>query len=161
MAAVLTVILSGCTAVSLERHAANQAVAITELRYRLVLDNFARLARNSGCLPSLGTVSDGITTVSDSGTFDAKTGLDGFKGFTGETLSLTASRAPDETWTIDPVHMTTQIRAAKAAYQWVLFGGFPDPDQSLTTTLKDFQVYEALVAIPRGWVHVGREPTYR
>ena len=151
----LPLILSGCTALSLERHTANQAMTLSDLRYRLVLNNFAKLARSPGSLPSLATISDGLATVADSGGFDAKTGIDGFKGFTGEALNATGSRSPEGQWTIDPVHTPSQIRAIKAAYEWVLFGRFSDP--SIVPTLKDFQVYDDLVAIPCGWVRVSRE----
>jgi hypothetical protein len=141
--------------VSLERHTTNQAMTTTEIRYQLVLDNLACLAHDPGSLPSFATVTDGIAAVSDTAGFDAKTALDGFKGFTGEGLTGNASRSPDVQWTMDPVHTSQQRRAVKAALEIALFGCLSDPNDSYL--LKDFQVYEDLVRLPRGWLCVGRE----
>jgi hypothetical protein len=153
--------LVGCTAVSLERHTANQAMTGTDMRYQLALDTLVKMAANPGNLPSLGTATDGQAFVVDNATFDAKTGLAAIKGFTGETLSGSATRSPQNIWTIDPVHTPDQILAIQAACRWVLTGIEPNGPNDLIVSqlLKDFQVYDDLKCLNepqnRGWFSIG------
>src|SRR4051794_33610277 len=111
IAILLIMMTTGCTAVSLERHTVNQALTSADLRYQLVLDNLAKMATNPGTLPAFGTVTDGLANVTDAYSFDAKTALDGLKGFTGETLTESANRQPDLSWTMDPAHTSAQLQA--------------------------------------------------
>jgi hypothetical protein len=159
---VLCALLAGCTAVSLERRTANQAMTGTDMRYQLVLDTMAKMATNAGNLPSLGSATDGQAFVIDSINLDAKTALISLKGFNGEALNGTASRSPQNNWTIDPVHIPEQIRALQAACFWVLTGNSPKNgtsyDQTSYQFLQDFQVadeLECLVDNQPGWFCVG------
>jgi hypothetical protein len=156
--ATLSCLLAGCTALSLERHTANQAMTCADMRYQLVLRTLARTAANPGNLPSMGTMTDGQTTISDSLSFDAKTALDAVKGFTGETLNGSASRNPSLQWTIDPVHTPEQLRAAQAACRWVVTQTPPLADSYARQLLRDFGVEQDLWCLMcefPGWLCVG------
>lgn len=128
------------------------------MRYQLVLDSMARMAANPGNLPALGTATDGLSNVTDAVAFDAKTALDGLKGFTGEGLTANASRNPDLNWTIDPVHTADQLSALQGAFMWVLSGAAPPAGSAMEVLLKDFHVYNDLFCLTSAqpkWFHVG------
>jgi hypothetical protein len=113
-----------------------------------------------GNLPSVGTFAEGMSSVQDSASFDAKTMIDGLKGFNGEPLSANVSRNPDMQWSIDPVHIDDQIRALHAVYAWVLTGSGPPVGCDEYRLLKDFQVYDdlfCLIAEYQDWFCVGCE----
>jgi hypothetical protein len=153
----LAVVLEGCTALSLERHTANQAMTAGEMRYQIVLNTLARMSETPGRLPGLGTVTDGQAAVTDQANIDLKTALDGSKGFTSEAISGGMSRSPNLQWTIDTAYTPDQIRAAQAAFEWVLTGTSPH-DAETISLLKLFQVYDDLLcldAMYRGWLCVG------
>ena len=148
---------AGCTALSLERHTANQAMTAADMRYQLVLNTLARIAANPGTLPGVGIVTDGTVTLTDQANIDVKTALDGLKGFTGEAISGGASRSPNLQWTIDTAHIPDQIRAVQAACVWALSGNPPN-DKDVAKLLKLFQVYDDLVCLNvqyPGWFCTG------
>lgn len=144
--ALIALSFSGCTALSLERHTANQAMTAAEMRYQLVLVTLAKVSANPGNLPSLGTVTDGQATVTDSASVDLKTAIDGLKGFTQESITGTASRSPNLQWTIDTANTPEQIKAVRIACNWVLTGVEPH-DENDKRLLRLFQVYDDLACL--------------
>jgi hypothetical protein len=150
---------AGCTALSLERHTANQAITAADMRYQLVMDTLARVSANAGNLPGLGIVTDGQITVTDSASFDARTALDGLKGFTSEMLNAMGTRSPNLQWTIDTTSTEDQVVVAWAACLWVITG-VPPRNPDAITKLKYFQVYDDLVCLTTqypGWICTGCE----
>jgi hypothetical protein len=147
---------TGCTSLSLERHTVNQVATITDTRFREVLNNLAATAANPGVLPSYAPIGDGVATVGDTFTFDAKTALQRatFKGFNSETIGLMGAFNPQPQWTIDPVATSEQLEALQAAMKWVVCGPAP-ADSGAKARLDKFQVTKTLQALPHGWLCFG------
>src|SRR5690242_3030591 len=58
-----SVLSAGCTTLSLERNTLRQAGSLTDLRYREVMENFARIAANPTYLPSYSSIYAGTTDI--------------------------------------------------------------------------------------------------
>jgi hypothetical protein len=153
----LVILSTGCTAMSLERHALNQIASITDLRYKEVLDNLARLAAAPGALPSFAIVADGTAQINDTGILDSKILWNHMfaAGFASETLGGTATHNPQLTWTLNPVVDEPRLKALQCALQWALYGP-PEPGSECAKSLKKFQVDFELAKIPPSWLHVGK-----
>lgn len=147
--------VGGCTTYALERHSVNQIASVSDLRYKEVLGNLARLAADSAVLPAFAVTADGSVQLIDIGTLDAKS-LWGhmFRGFISETLTGTASRNPQQQWTLDPVADEPKIKAQWYALLWVLRGP-PPPCSEFADLLRKFQVDGELAKLPAGWLHIG------
>jgi hypothetical protein len=165
LAALLLSCTSGCTNFALERRTVNQAMSVTDLRYQEVLNNLAALSANPGTLPSFSLIGSGAVNVSDMAKLDSMTVWQGaIRGFTSEAGTLTASRSPDQSWTLDPVASQPQLEAMRCACLWVLCGP-PEPASECMSLLGPplrgetagyhFDVADQLLRIPPEWLHTG------
>jgi len=117
---------SGCTTLSLERHTETQVHSTAELRNKLVLQCLATVANDRNAVPSFALLGSGTTTVVDTETLNATTTWTrALNSFSSQTLGLTATRAPNEAWTVDPSARPSQLAALHCACLWALCGCQP------------------------------------
>jgi hypothetical protein len=141
---------TGCTATSLDRHTVNQMMTATDLRYQVVMDCLATVAANRGRIPSFSTVTDGQMQVLDTGKLDASMTFPSL----GPLLTMSGTRAPQATWTLDPAADPGRMMAIYLACKWVLYDDWwPSPDEA--ALLVQYQVYFDLKHLRRGWVRCG------
>ncbi len=165
----LPLICVGCTSLALERHTRNQTATLVDLRFQQVMNNLAATAANSAVLPSYAPIGEGISAIQDTVIFDPKTLWQRatFKGFMSESISLTGQRQPQPQWTLDPASEPPQLEAMQYALIWALCCSPPPPCSDAEKRLKQFQVYDALLNLPAGWLHQGEckgsstKPLYR
>ncbi len=161
--------LTGCTALSLERHTINQATSVSALRYQEVVDNLAAACVCPGRLPAFSLISQGGAAVSDTGSIDSNTTWysRAVNGFSTEVATAVGKRNPDLNWTLAPVASQPQLEAIKCAYEWVVCG-MPDPASECMSLLREadltkpndyekyhFDVANQLRQLPSHWYHVG------
>jgi hypothetical protein len=162
----LAVASAGCTATSLERNTVNQIQTAADYRYQATLHALAMVAADPGTLPSFSLLSNGVTSVSDTGVANSVTTWTGSPvRFAFEALAFTGSHSPQIQWTVDPVADDTQLEAMRCACRWVLEGPqsldedclhiLDDPEADLTPG-PHFGVAERLVRLPEHWLGVGR-----
>jgi len=157
---------TGCTSMSLERHALSQIQSSGEYRYKATLDCLATVAANANALPSFSLLSTGSAKVTDTATVSSATSWTRSLGsFSTEGLGVIASRNPNELWTVDPSAEYPQLAALRSACQWVLYGaeranldfpGILDSPVNNPMPGHHFGVADRLQQLPCGWLHVGR-----
>jgi len=157
---------AGCVATSLERHAVSQIETATDYRYQATLHSLAMVAADPGTLPSYSLLSNGITSVTDTGMANAATAWAWAPAvlFKSGAPAFTGTHVPQLTWTVDPVADYTQLEAMRCACRWVLAGPeqagpncasiLADPEVDLSPG-PHFGVMGRLVRLPPGWLHVG------
>jgi hypothetical protein len=163
--ATLPLLAVGCTAMSLERRTVNQALSVTDLRYREVMQNLAAIADDPSRLPAFAVIDSGITQVTDTAGVDSKTAFDrAISGFAKQASSVAGKRSPDQNWTVEPVASQPQLEAIRCACLVVL----NDPAACspacvdllrraapLESPGYHFDVADQLQALPCGWLHRG------
>jgi hypothetical protein len=166
----------GCASTSLKRYAINQALSITDMRYRQVLHDLAVVANNSGSLPAFALTASGVANVTNTLSIDTATLWDqAVKGFSKETLAAFGQHNPNLQWTLDPVVSEPQLEGLYWACFWAIHGPPPEGSRAMELLRKPrltdvngcpipgtapqkptyhLDVANQLGAIPRGWLHV-------
>lgn len=153
LAITIAIITStGCTHHSLERNTINQVGTVSDMRYRLVLDNLAVAAVQPGSLPFHTVISGGATTVNDSRGLNSATVINAM-AFDNQAITLDGRRDVTENWTLDPVFEPEKLIAMRCAYQWAICGAELSPEG--LEDLRKFGVLDRLTKIPHGWISVG------
>ncbi len=174
----LVMVGGGCVAPTLERHAVSQIQTVTDFRYQAALRCLATVAADPGNVPSYALLSNGSSIMQDTGVASTGTNwaLAPLTVFKSEVLGFTGTHAPQAQWTVDPVTDHSQLKALRAACDWVLRGQdlstLPsisiladpeDPCWSMVTTDPDgetpaphFGVARRLAQLPRNWLCLGR-----
>jgi len=157
---------AGCTATSLERLTVNQAMSVTDLRYRQVVENLAKLAVDPASLPSFSVVSWGEAQLTDTATLEPTTVWTRvINGFSTQNLEPGGKRSPNPQWTLEPAGDHEVLQALRCASLWVLYGP-PAPGSDCMELLRPyvhgdasgyhFGVTDRLAKLPRGWLHIGK-----
>jgi hypothetical protein len=115
---------SGCTDAQLRHTAVRQARTLTEVQYRMVLENLAVLADNPGSMPWHASISGGAAQVADTGQGLFTAGINLFNG-SGGTFSSYApaaqfARTVVQQWTLDPITEGDTLRLLRIAYRRAL-----------------------------------------
>ncbi len=162
----LAVASAGCTATSLGRNTVNQIQTAADYRSQATLHALAMVAADPGTLPSFSLLSNGVTSVSDTGVANSVTTWTGSPvRFASEALAFTGSHSPQIQWTVDPVADDTQLEAMRCACRWVLEGPFSldedclhilDDPEADPTPGAHFGVAQRLVRLPEHWLGIGR-----
>jgi hypothetical protein len=157
---------SGCTSLSLQRHTLSQIQSLGDYRYQAAVNCLALVAADPNALPSFCILSTGGAKITDAATVtSATTWTRALGSFAMEMLTVTANRAPNEMWTVDPVADYAQLEALRSACQWVLYGperatrdfpGILDSPVNNPLPGAHFGVAERLRRLPCGWLHVGK-----
>jgi hypothetical protein len=141
---------------------------ITDMNYRLVLDNVARFERNASSLPSIAIVNGGSVLVSDQGSFGSSgtytptiVRADQIGGFPIFNLFFNPSvtRNLTENWSMVPVTDIDKVRRLRCAYQ-LLIGSASCSSQDCIEVLEGYVATEPEkidCSIPRGWYCTGRK----
>jgi hypothetical protein len=173
------VFLGGCTSTSLKHYTLNQALTISEIRYRQVMHDLAVIAENSGNLPSFALTAGGTANLTNTVSVDTATLWDqAVKGFSKETLAAFGQHNPEMQWTLDPVVSEPQLEAIGYACMWAVYGppplgsrpmevlqpltkqdilDCPAPGQIKRPPGYRFGVVDKLACLPCGWVKVGKK----
>jgi hypothetical protein len=144
----------GCANQQLKLSTIRQTSTLPDVQERQVIENFARLASNSGNLPFFAVANQGSASVSDEG-------ATGFainavsKAFPVWNISAaSANRSITENWQLVPENNPDRLKAMRAAYLSVL-----DPP---AVEIKDASLLNAVIegdpsyALRDGWVCTGR-----
>jgi hypothetical protein len=174
-------IVTGCTSTTLQHYTLNQAMAVTDMRYRQILQDLAVIANNAGSLPSFALTANGTANMTHTVSIDTATmWAQVVNGFSQETLTGFGQLNPELQWTLDPVVSEPQLQAIKYACIWAIWGPSP-PDHPAFDLLRSltkqdvigcpscgearkypgyhFGVANQLSALPRGWlVNADRKP---
>jgi hypothetical protein len=161
----------GCTSLSLQRHTVNQITSVTDYRYEATLQALAMVAADPATIPSFSLISNGTTSITDTGIINPVTSWGGELlpyVFSTEAIAVTGSRQPQILWTIDPVADHTQLEAIRCACRWALckenrthfdcFSILTDPMDPRVSNTKGshYGVLWRLNRIHDGWLNVGR-----
>jgi hypothetical protein len=167
----------GCTATSLKNYTLNQALSVSDMRYRQVMHDLAVVANNPGVLPAFALTGSGTATVARTASIDTTTIWDqAVRGFSREMLLGSATHNPQLMWTLTPVVAEPQLEALHYACLWAILG--PPPEGSRAMELlrewRDDDLYRKpqatdrllppyhfgvacqLAALPRGWARIAK-----
>ena len=105
----------GCTAVRLRDRLVTQSETLTELQYKQVLGNLARLHLDPYALPFQVMLHDGTAEIQDNGAANITL-------FRSSMLppTVTGSRTVVEQWSVHPVSDDTALKVLRVAYQRAL-----------------------------------------
>lgn len=121
-AAVVVILLSGCTHVQLRSNTLHQAQTVHEVHQQEVLDNLAMFTLDPTAVPFFTLVGAGTAAVSDTGT--ASTPLGWLRsGFQSVGLTLSAQRLSQENFTLAPISDPDKLSRMRCAYQAAV--GYP------------------------------------
>lgn len=114
----------GCrTSQDLRRRTVDAASTLTDLQYRMVLNNLAMLSAHPHALPWYVRLKDGSVQVSDHGAFHANAFSYQYvfqDEWSTVRLGPSAGRATTMQWNVSPVTDPAELRALRAAYRKVL-----------------------------------------
>lgn len=112
-ALLFTFLISGCAATELKDQTIDQGGTITDLYYKMALDNLAMFRENPDSLPWHVKIASGTTQIADSASpsfsFSWPTIV--------RTLGLTASRGLTVQWSIIPATDRKDLEDLKGSYQ--------------------------------------------
>ena len=87
----------------LKHYALNQAMTVSDMRYKQVMYDLAAVANNRGVLPSFALTGGGAANFTRTVSLDTATIWDqAVKGFSRETLGGFGQANPELQWTLDP-----------------------------------------------------------
>jgi len=167
---------SGCTTLSLERHALTQTNSSVDLRYLETLNNLAQTAADPSALPTFASIYTGTVQVTDTEQVASTTvwqnlaymGNKEPTGLFSEAVTPQFNRTVLENWALDPISVPEKLEAMRLACQWVVCGPEAVRDEAGLLLSPDnappneplpgrhFGVAKKLEKLPRGWLHVGR-----
>lgn len=167
LAIVLLSLTSGCTHLSLRDNTAQTATTLTDINYRMVLDNVALFSANPAAIPSFAVVNAGTVTVSDQKTgslnpaYAPTLRLVDQAGGSGPIVSVlfgaNGQRLVSENWSLVPVADPDNMRRLRCALQYIVLGeNIPDCGRCSEELKEFFLVDDLAPLLPRGWYHVGR-----
>jgi|GEM_PF-5290749 len=143
----------GCANQQLRFSTLRQTSTLPDVQQKQVIENFARLAANTGNLPFYALATGGAVTVLDSGTTGFSV-VAVHKAFPSWNIAaLTGSRSITENWSLQPENNPDRLKAMRAAYLTVLNPSSVEP--------KDAQLLSAVIqgdpsyALRQGWVCTG------
>src|SRR5262249_28041747 len=124
---VVLPLLGGCaTQRSLCNNTVRTTATLTELNYRMVLENVALFVANPSAMPSIAIVNAGTVTVADQKTLSASTTgvpTESFAQQAGSGLPIlsvlvnpSASRSVTENWSLAPVTDIDNLRRIRCAF---------------------------------------------
>lgn len=127
------VVAPGCTDASLRHSTVKQARTLTEVQYRMVLENLAEMAANPGSMPWHASISGGAAQVADTGQGLFTVGINAFEiarnSFTNLSPAAQFARTIVEQWTLTPVTEGDTLRLLRIAYRRALGSPeMPSPD---------------------------------
>ena len=153
---------------ALERQTVNQSQTAADYRYQATLHCLATVAAQPDTLPSYALLSNGTTSVTDTGMLSPALAWSGApEVFASTAIAVTASRSPILNWTVSPVADYTQLEAMRCACQYVLFPeqvspychfflADPEDPEAALVPGPHFGVLARLNRLPQGWLHRGR-----
>jgi hypothetical protein len=129
----LAIVGTGCTEASLRHTTVRQARTLTEVQYRMVLENLAEVAANPGARPWHASISGGAAQVADTGQGLFSAGINLFNGSGGTFSSYSPAaqfaRTIVEQWTLAPITEGDTLRLLRIAYRRALGSPeMPSPD---------------------------------
>ena len=129
----LVVVGAGCTDAQLRHSTVRQVRTLTDLQYRMVLENLAEVAANPGSMPWHASISGGAAQVADTGQGLFTAGINLFNGSGGTFSSYSPgaqfARTIVEQWTLAPVTEGDTLRLLRIAYRRALGSPeMPSPD---------------------------------
>jgi hypothetical protein len=169
----------GCTSTTLQHYTLNQAMMVSDLRYRQILQDLAVIANNAGNLPSFALTANGTANMTHTISIDTATlWAQAVNGFSQETLTGFGQLNPELQWTLDPVVSEPQLQAIKYACLWAIIGppppGSPEMELLRSLTIQDvagcpeckgtrsypgyhFGVAKQLSELSNDWLHVTKK----
>jgi hypothetical protein len=167
---------AGCTSLAAKRHALNQEVTSTDIRYQEVVDNLALIYHDPAALPAYCSIFAGSVQVNDSEQIVSQTTV-GPGAVGAQVFTPQLTRQATGNWSLDPINTPEKLEAMRAACQWVLFGsGFAwnhdcdrtllNPEQALCRMpapacfrTRHFGVWNRLCCLPPtdAWLWRGRD----
>jgi hypothetical protein len=162
-------LLCGCaTQRSLCTHTVQTTGTLTDLQYRMVLENVAMFVANPSAMPSVAVVNDGTVTVADQKTINANATYAPTEVFSQQAgaglpiLSLlfnpSCSRSVTENWSLAPVTDMDNLRRIRCAFQLVVLGQETTDCDRCRDLLRRFYLGETDrmdCMFPTGWFHAG------
>ena len=123
----------GCTDAQLRHTTIRQVRTLTDLQYRMALENLACLAANPGSMPWHASISGGAAQIADTGQglFSASINVPRLArdGFTNLVPSAQVARTVVQQWTLDPITEGDTLRLLRIAYRRALGSPeMPSPD---------------------------------
>ncbi|MGH7169972.1 MAG: hypothetical protein ACRELG_06830 [Gemmataceae bacterium] len=159
----LTLVSSGCTMMSLERHTIAQNSSAVDVRYREIVDNLAIIANDRSRLPNYSSIFVGTIFVQDQGQLISTTTWPFSVGM--QATNPSGNRQISQNWALDPIMAPEKLEAIRAACQWVIGG--PDyvskdsmsllisPEEAPPGSARHFGVAKDLAKLPEGWLRIG------
>jgi hypothetical protein len=153
---------------ALERSSLSQTESITAMRYREVLEDFARTAQEPCALPAYASFYAGGVAVTDSASLGATTiwqHVVKMNGFGSQNANPGLSRQVGQNWTVDPVVDPEKLEAMRWCFRYVVYGRqslggdgvslLARPDQVPAASGRHFGVLDQLERLPPNWLSVG------
>jgi hypothetical protein len=154
----ISLMVSGCTHLALERNTLQQAETVTDLRYKETLTNLAIQLESPATLPYYSILSAGGTQIVDTGNVNPTNPSVVWdrRGFNMAAIGLNGSRALQENWTLDSVKEPEKLLAMRCAYHHAMrLQGCDDAECS--EILEYFHATDSLAKISPGWYYLGRK----
>jgi hypothetical protein len=159
----------GCaTHRSLCNNTVKTTATLTDLNYRMVLENVAMFVANPSAMPAIAVVNAGTVTVADQKTINANATYAPTETFSQQAgaglpiLSLlfnpSASRILTENWSLAPVTDVDNLRRIRCAFQLVVVGSETTNCDNCLDLLRRFYLGETDrmdCMLPTGWFHAG------
>ena len=152
----------GCQSIQLENHTLRQAKTLTDLQYKMVLDNLAMIDQNPAALPYFSAAGTGLTNIQQSANANFSPSVDlllnpakiyryysdkfGYGG--------TATQTNLEQWTTASILNPDELDLMRCAYRKTLGCSSPDCDQKLQAYFLPRHPDE-LAAMSPGWLSIG------
>lgn len=130
---IFLVVGAGCTDVQLRQSTVRQSRTLTDIQYRMVLENLAELADNPGAMPWHASISGGAAQIADTGQGVFAAGINLFNGsggtFSSYSPSVQAARTVVQQWSLAPITDGDTLRLLRIAYRRALGSPeMPSPD---------------------------------
>ena len=112
---------AGCTNAQLRQSTVNQASTLTDLQYRMVLENLAQVTTNPAALPWHVNINTGAAQVADTGQALFGVGVNLYRlpraNFTNISPATQLARTVVQQWGLNPVTDGDALRLLRIAYR--------------------------------------------
>lgn len=108
--ALIAILLTGCTNNQLRRSTVGQAMTLTEIQHRQVLQNLASFAGNPYALPKHVSIHDGTAQITDNGSILGQV-------INRHFLQIGGQRTIVDQWSMQPVTNDVALKLLRVAYR--------------------------------------------
>ena len=159
----ITSAMTGCQSIQLENHTVRQSRTLTDLQYKLVLDNLAMVQTNPGAMPFFSAVGAGLTSIQQSATASFTPGVDllltphkVYRYFADKFgYNIGGTQTNNEQWNTAAVLNPDELALMRCVYQRTL--GYTG--QKCEANIQSFFAGkpELVDAMQTGWLCVGQD----